>query len=89
MALFADWCTQFWIIAATLIAPPIFLSALPRWHTSDWRKKLSQPAVYPGIFRGLVDYILLPLAGLFVLILYVYLISILIKWEWPKEGVAT
>lgn len=82
-----EWIFQFWIVGATLLAPALFLSALPNWQATEWQQRLSQPVAYPNIIKGLIDYILLPLAGLFTFILYIYLATILIRWEWPQEGV--
>ncbi|MDO8435186.1 MAG: DUF4153 domain-containing protein [bacterium] len=73
---------ELWIVCASIIAPWIFLSGIPR----DF-EPLEKDTSYPRILEGFTKFILLPLLALFTLVLYAYLAKILITQEWPVGGV--
>jgi hypothetical protein len=72
------------IICYLLFAPVYFLSNLP-----DEFEKRKQDISFPKIFKIFGLYILLPILSVYVLILYVYLFQIIIKWELPNGWVST
>ncbi|RMI15579.1 MAG: DUF4153 domain-containing protein [Calditrichaeota bacterium] len=60
-----------------------FLAGVPE----DW-ESLEKDRGYPGGLRVFSQFILLPLVGLYLLILYAYEAKIILEWNWPKGWVA-
>jgi hypothetical protein len=61
-----------------------FLSSLPRVNKSDEETTVE----FPKIYKILGLYILLPILGIYILILYVYLAKIIVTWELPNGWVS-
>lgn len=61
-----------------------FLFHLPRNFAFDERG-----AAYNTVFKNLCQYILIPIVGLYFLILYAYSIKILVTWTLPKGWVSS
>lgn len=63
-----------------LFAPSFFLAGIPR---ADEKIEWS----FHPVLRFFVLYIGLPVAGLYMIILYLYSTKILLLWEWPEGQV--
>lgn len=74
---------QLFMIIAILFNTWVFLSGIPK-NLND----LNKPAQYPNGLRIFVQYILLPLIGLYFIILYAYELKIIFSWNWPKGWVS-
>jgi hypothetical protein len=61
----------------------VFLAGIP----SDLNR-LNEVDDYPRGIRIFAQYILLPLVGLYLVILYAYGLKIIIEWNWPKGWVS-
>ena len=61
-----------------------FLSSLPRVNKNEEEKSIE----FPKIYKILGLYILLPILGIYILILYVYLAKIIVTWELPNGWVS-
>ena len=71
------------IICSELLPLLMFLGLLPQGERKHDR--LPQPT---GFLQGTIRYLFLPLAGLYLLVLYVYAATILIRWELPNGWVS-
>ncbi len=74
---------QLWFIVAGIINTWIFLAGFP-----DDLDSLEQRADYPGGLKIFTQFILLPLVGLYFLILITYEIKIIATWNWPRGWVS-
>ncbi len=72
------------VICYVIFAPVYFLSNVP--EKADMYK---QDSAFDKFFKILGLYIFLPILALYTLILYVYLLQIIIKWELPNGWVST
>ena len=70
---------QLWIIIAVAFNTWVFLAGIPKDLAA-----LNQSDQYPKGLKVFAQYILLPLVGLYLLILYAYELKIIITWNWPK-----
>jgi len=77
----SDIYVYIWLIAATLFAPLLALSLLPKRLD-----KLSRN--YPKFLETILSYIIIPFIFIFTAILYIYIAKIIWVWELPKGGVA-
>jgi hypothetical protein len=74
---------QLFVIIAIIFNTWIFLSGIPNnLHITN------TTAPYPNGLRIFAQYILLPLIGLYFVILYAYELKIIIAWNWPKGWVS-
>jgi len=71
------------VVCFILFAPFYFLSNLP-----DEFEKRKQDMSFNKIFKIFGLYILLPILAVYTLILYVYLVQIIVKWELPNGWVS-
>lgn len=77
------WFREIWAVVGWIVGPWFFLAGFPKeFHAFEERKD------YPGMLRAFAQAILLPLLGLFAVIIYAYIVKILIVRQWPKGGVA-
>ena len=74
---------ELWVVMAGLFAPLFFLARYPRAAEQAGERD------YPRELRAFVLYVLAPLVGVYLLILYSYTIKILLAWEWPKGTVSS
>lgn len=74
---------QLFMVIAIIFNTWIFLSGIP----SNLRVS-NKTAPYPNGLRIFVQYILLPLIGLYFVILYAYELKIILTWNWPKGWVS-
>ena len=72
-----------WILITGLFQTWVFLAGVP----SDWGA-LDDSHAYPTGLKVFAQYILLPLVGLYFLILIVYEVKIVATWSWPKGWVS-
>ncbi len=74
---------RLWVAVSVLAGSLIFLRGVP------WRpEKLQTASDYPRWLEILTRTILIPLVGLYLLILYAYAVKIVAQTSWPKGGVA-
>ena len=71
-------------VCMVLLAPTLFMNLIPR----DGNKRINQVAEFSGFVKGVVQYLFLPLLGLYMLTLYAYGTMILIRWSLPVGGVS-
>ncbi len=74
---------QLFIIIGILFNTWVFLSGIPQNL-----KGLGETSQYPNGLRIFAQYILLPLIGIYFVILYAYELKIIINWNWPKGWVS-
>lgn len=74
---------QLWIIIVGTFNTWLFLAGVPQ----DL-KGLSASSAYPIGLKVFTQFILLPLVGLYFLILFAYELKIIIAWNWPKGWVS-
>lgn len=78
------WYTRLWIVMAGTVAPMIFLAGLPKDYEA-----LDEESEYFRVIKIFSQYILLPLLGLYAVILYAYGAKIILIQEWPKGLVSS
>lgn len=74
---------QLWTIISGVFLTWIFLSGLP--EDLDFK---DESFTYPKGLRIFAQYILLPLVGLYFVILIAYEAKIIVEWNWPKGWVS-
>jgi hypothetical protein len=74
---------QLFLVIAIVFNTWIFLSGIPQNF-----RELNSTTQYPNGLRIFVQYILLPLIGLYFVILYAYELKIIFTWNWPKGWVS-
>lgn len=74
---------QLWIVMAVLFNTWGFLAGVPK-NLSE----LSGGTDYPKILKVFTQYLLLPLVGLYFVILFSYEFKIIFSWNWPKGWVS-
>ncbi len=74
---------KLWAIIAIFFNTWVFLSGVP-----DNLSSLDDVAEYPRGLKIFAQFILLPLVGLYLVILYVYGAKIIVQWNWPKGWVS-
>jgi hypothetical protein len=74
---------ELWVILAGLFSVWFFLAGLPE----DW-PALEQSSAYPSGLKIFAQYIATPLVALYLIILYVYVLKIVLAWDWPKGFVS-
>lgn len=79
----SDRYFQLWILVSGVFHPWFFLAGFPKNL-----EQLNTSAEYPKGLRIFTQYVLLPLVGLYFVILYAYEAKIIITWNWPKGWVS-
>ena len=74
-----EWYARVWILVVGLVATTIFTVGVPR----DF-DRLELETDYPKVIKIFTQFILLPLIGLYAVILYLYGGKIIFTGEWPK-----
>lgn len=77
---FADIAT----VCMVMLAPALFMNLIPKGAD----KYLDTAPEFSGFSKGVVQYLFLPLLGLYMITLYAYAIKILIQWALPVGGVS-
>lgn len=67
------------VVCAVLLWGLLFLALIPRGE-----RKHNTSAEMPSFLTKVVSWLLLPLLGCYIAVLYVYGINILVRWELPK-----
>ncbi|MBK7141982.1 MAG: DUF4153 domain-containing protein [bacterium] len=78
-----DIYMQLWSICAGFFTTWLFISGIP-----EDLNALDKPTEYPRGLRIFTQYILLPLVGLYLVILYAYGLKIVLQWSWPRGWVS-
>jgi hypothetical protein len=78
-----DTYAELWMLMAGIINTWIFLALVP----SDY-EALETSDEYPGGLKIFSQYVLLPLVGLYFVILFAYELKIIFEWNWPKGWVS-
>ncbi len=71
-------------VCMTFLAPTMFMNLIPR----DENKHLAEIPEFSGFAKGVVQYLFLPLLGLYMITLYAYGAMILLRWSLPVGGVS-
>ncbi len=74
---------ELWIVCAGIVNTWIFLAGIPQNL-----ENLNSISDYPKGLKVFTQYILLPLVGLYFVILIAYEAKIIITWTWPKGWVS-
>ncbi len=74
---------QLWMVIAGIVNTWIFLAGIPQNL-----ENLNNVSEYPNGLKIFTQYILLPLVGLYFIILIAYETKIIITWTWPKGWVS-
>ncbi len=74
---------QLWAICAGFFTTWLFISGIP-----EDLNNLNEQTDYPRGLRIFTQYILLPLVGLYLIILYAYGLKIVFQWNWPRGWVS-
>ena len=75
---------QLWAIISGVFNTWVFLAGIP-----EDLDALETRTDYPAGLKVFTQYILLPLLGVYLLVLYAYEAKILIQWRWPKGMVSS
>lgn len=67
------------VFGAVMLFGMLFMAMLPQGE-----RKHNTSADMPSLLRKLVSWLLLPLLGCYIVVLYAYGVSILVHWELPK-----
>ena len=73
-----------WIICMVLLAPILFMILIPKGEN----KYLTELPVFSRFAKGVVQYLFLPLLGLYMITLYAYAAKILLQWSLPVGNVS-
>ncbi len=71
-------------LIAGIFHPWFFVAGIP----ADL-EALESDVEYPKVLRYFVQFVLLPLIGIYAVILYVYSAKIMVTWDWPRGWVST
>ena len=74
---------QLWVLIVGIFNTWIFLAGIPRDLGS-----LERATTYPDGLKVFTQFILLPLVGLYFVILFAYELKIIFEWNWPKGWVS-
>jgi FtsH-binding integral membrane protein len=74
---------QLWVILGCFVAPMFVFAGTPKPLVD-----LEQNREYPKPLKVFAQYILLPLVGLYLVILYLYEMKIVAQWSWPNGWVS-
>ncbi len=78
-----DTYAELWMLMAGIVNTWIFLALVP----SDYAA-LDASDEYPSALKVFSQYVLLPLVGLYFIILFAYELKIIFEWNWPKGWVS-
>lgn len=72
-----------WLLITGLMVSTFVLAGVPEKY-----QNLGKMNYLPVAVQVLIKYFLMPLAALYLLVLYIYTLTILVNAEWPEGGVA-
>lgn len=78
-----DTYAELWMLMTGIVNTWIFLALIP-----SNLKTLESSESYPGGLKIFSQYVLLPLVGLYFVILIAYEAKIIVEWNWPKGWVS-
>ena len=73
-----------WTVGMVLLAPSLFMILIPKGEN----KYLTEAPEFSRFTKGVVQYLFLPLLGLYLLTLYAYAAKILLQWSLPVGNVS-
>ena len=73
-----------WTVCMCLLAPVLFMILIPEGED----KYMNEAPEFSRFTQGVVQYLFLPLLGLYLITLYVYAAKILLQWSLPVGGVS-
>ncbi len=71
-------------VCMVMLAPALFMNLIPKGED----KYLDAAPEFSGFSKGVVQYLFLPLLGLYMITLYAYAAKILMEWSLPVGGVS-
>ena len=77
-------CMDIWTVCMVLLAPSLFMILIPKGEN----KYLADVPEFSRFSKGVLQYLFLPLLGLYMITLYAYAIKILMQWSLPVGGVS-
>lgn len=69
---------DFWLLVVGIYAPTFFLGGVPQYDQE------LEPTDYSRLFKFLLLYVVMPVIGVYTVILYIYFAKILITRQWPQ-----
>ena len=73
-----------WAVCMCLLAPMLFMIIIPKGED----KYLNEAPEFSRFTQGVVQYLFMPLLGVYFITLYVYAAKILLQWSLPVGGVS-
>ena len=73
-----------WAVCMCLLAPMLFMFIIPKGED----KYLNEAPEFSRFTQGVVQYLFMPLLGVYFITLYVYAAKILLQWSLPVGGVS-
>ncbi len=73
-----------WTVCMTLLAPVLFMNLIPKGEN----KYLNEAPAFSRFAKGVIQYLFMPLLGLYIITLYAYGAKILYQWSLPVGGVS-
>lgn len=84
ISIYGEVYVDIWILCMVLLAPVLFMSLIPKGKD----KFLNDSPAFSGFAKGVVQYLFMPLLGLYLITLYAYAAKILFQWSLPVGGVS-
>ena len=79
-----ETCADIWVVGMVLLAPTLFLILIPKGEN----KHMTEAPEFSRFAKGVVQYLFLPLLGLYMITLYAYAAKILFQWSLPVGNVS-
>lgn len=73
-----------WTVCMVLLSPALFMNLIPKGEN----KYLNEAPEFSRFSKGVIQYLFLPLLGLYFITLYTYGAKILFEWSLPVGGVS-
>ena len=84
LQMYSEIYVDIWTVCMVLLAPSMFMILIPRGKS----KYLATVADFSRFAKGVVQYLFLPLLGLYLITLYAYASKILFQWSLPVGNVS-
>lgn len=78
-----EWYGTAGVLTTLTLSAMLFLSRIP-----EGTGKFDRKPVDSGFLNGVMRFLLLPLIGLYIVVLYIYVAQILVTWDLPKGNVS-
>ena len=79
----SKWYLVIGVLTGVLLSSWLFLGRIP-----NGKDKHDRMPVNSGFLNAVMRFLFLPLVGLYIIVLYIYAIQILVKWELPNGWVS-